>query len=40
MSKAAVWADTYAVARVVQAVTALVAATDKLEHEFDVIANA
>jgi hypothetical protein len=40
MSKAAVWADPYAVARVVQAITASVAAADKLEHEFCIITDA
>lgn len=40
MSKAAVRADPYAVARVVQTITAVKAVANKLEHKFDVITNA
>ena len=40
MSKAAVWADPYAVARVVQAVTAVKEVADKLKHYFCVVSAA
>ena len=40
MSKAAVWADPCVVACVVQAIPAIVAVANKLEHKFDVITNA